>query len=179
MSFRVILREEGEQCSAKTRPFTTLERIEMTKARILIGTLISVFFISVIHPTAALMQEPSLDGFTREDSASERRWEEQFRAVPAPTSAREHLRRLTIEPHVAGTKEDYATAIYVRDQMRSYGLPAEIKEYQVWLPYPKMPSVVELVAPRHERLKVREAVVPGDPTSSNPKITPLFNGYSA
>lgn len=151
----------------------------MTKARILIGTLISVFLISVIHPTAALLQEPLLDGFTREDSASERRWEEQFRAVPAPTSAREHLRRLTIEPHVAGTKEDYATAIYVRDQMRSYGLPAELKEYQVWLNYPKTDPIVELVSPRRERLSVREAVVKEDPTSSNPKITPLFNGYAA
>ena len=60
-----------------------------------------------------------LDGFTPEGSATQRRWEEDFRAVPTPASAREHLRRLTAEPHVAGTKEDYATAIYVRDQIRS------------------------------------------------------------
>ena len=51
--------------------------------------------------------------------------------MPAPASAREHLRRLTLEPHVAGTKEDYATAVYVRDQLRSYGLNAELKEYDV------------------------------------------------
>ena len=104
---------------------------------------------------------------------------EQFRAVPAPKSAREHLRRLTLEPHIAGTKEDYATAIYVRDQLRSYGLNAELKEYDVWLPYPNTPSIVELITNRTQRLSVTEAVVPGDPTSSNPKITPLFNGYSA
>jgi len=41
-----------------------------------------------------------------ENGVAERRWEEQFRAVPASASAREHLRRLTAEPHVAGTKED-------------------------------------------------------------------------
>ena len=145
--------------------------------------LVFVFLISLAPAHMGFSQGAAdagmLDGFTAEDAAAERRWEELFRTVPAPDSAREHLRRLTAEPHVAGTKEDYATAVYVLDQMRSYGLAAEIKEYQVWLPYPKMPSVVELVAPRHERLKVREAVVPGDPTSSNPKITPLFNGYSA
>ncbi len=145
--------------------------------------LVFVFLISLATNRMGFSQGAAdagmLDGFTAEGAAAERRWEELFRTVPAPDSAREHLRRLTAEPHVAGTKEDYATAVYVRDQMRSYGLPVEIKEYQVWLPYPKMPSVVELVAPRHERLKVREAVVPGDPTSSNPKITPLFNGYSA
>ena len=87
-----------------------------------------------------------------------------FARVPAPDSAREHLRRLTAEPHVAGTKEDYATAIYVRDQIRSYGIPAELKEYDVLLPYPKQPAIVELIEPRRERLTVKEAVVPEDPS---------------
>src|SRR5882724_498750 len=78
----------------------------------------------------------ALDGFTPENAVVERRWEDEFRAVPAPASAREHLRRLTLEPHIAGTKEDYATAVYVRDQLRSYGLAAELKEDEVWLNYP-------------------------------------------
>src|SRR4029450_11485581 len=106
-------------------------------------------------------------------------WEEDFRSVPAPASAREHLRRLTAEPHVAGTKEDYDTAIYVRDQIRSYGISSELKEYEVLLPYTKQPRIGELVAPRRERLALKEAVVPEDPSSSNPRIIPLFNGYSA
>src|SRR6267378_8270264 len=126
----------------------------------------------------ALIDVRALDGFSTAGAVAERRWEEQFRAVPASASAREHLRKLTAEPHIAGTKEDYATAVYVRDQMRSYGLQAELKEYQVLLPYPKQPSVVELVAPRRERLATTEAVVSEDPTSSDSRITPLFNGYS-
>lgn len=120
-----------------------------------------------------------IDGFTASGSSAERSWEADFRSVPAPNSAREHLRRLTAEPHVAGTKEDYATAIYVRDQIRSYGIPSELKEYDVLLPYPKQPSIVELVKPRRERLLVKEAPLAKDPTSANPKIIPLFNGYSA
>jgi hypothetical protein len=111
-----------------------------------------------------------LDGFTAQASVSERSREEQFRAVPGANSAREHLRRLTAEPHVAGTKEDYATAVYVRDQIRSYGLPAELKEYDVLLPYPRVPSIVEIVGRRRERLSVKEAVIPEDPTSSSSKI---------
>jgi N-acetylated-alpha-linked acidic dipeptidase len=132
-----------------------------------------------VLPQGTASSSSNLDGFTPSGSAGERRWEEEFRGVPAPASAREHLRRLTAEPHVAGTKEDYATAIYVRDQIRSYGIPAELKEYEVLLPYPKQPSIVELVQPRRERLTVKEAVVPEDPSSANPKIIPLFNGYSA
>src|SRR6267142_3976262 len=91
--------------------------------------------VLVLGPSTTIAQ--TIDGFSSSRSRDERRIEEQFRAVPQPNSAREHLRRLTIEPHIAGTKEDYATAIYVRDQMRLFGLPAELKEYQVWLNYPK------------------------------------------
>jgi N-acetylated-alpha-linked acidic dipeptidase len=120
-----------------------------------------------------------LDGFTREGAASERRWEEQFRGVPAPASAREHLRRLTSQPHVAGTRGDYETAVYVRDQIRSFGLTADLREYQVLINYPKQPSVVELIAPRHERLSVQEPPLAEDSTSRDARVIPLFNGYSA
>jgi len=120
-----------------------------------------------------------IDGFTPEGSAAERKLEDQFRGVPQPATAREELRRLTAEAHIAGSPEDYATAVYVRDQMRSFGLQSDLKEYQVLLPYPRTPSIVELVAPRRERLQVREDVIPEDPTSSSKKIVPLYNGYGA
>ena len=42
----------------------------------------------------------NLDGFSTEGSTTERRWEEEFRSVPAPGSAREHLRRLTAEREI-------------------------------------------------------------------------------
>src|SRR3954470_2663029 len=140
--------------------------------------LILVLLVSITLATSPTFAQSTIDGFSSERAVAERRWEEQFRSVPDPKSAREHLRRLTAEPHIAGTKEDYATAIYVRDQLRSYGLSADLKEYEVWLNYPKTPSVLELITTRRQPLSVKEAAVPGDPTSSNPKISPLFNGYS-
>lgn len=151
--------------------------------KLLAFSLIALFILTH-HPARseqvrAAQDASSLDGFAPDEATAERRWEEQFRAVPAPASAREHLRRLTLESHVAGTPEDYQTALYVRDQMRAFGLVAELKEYQVLLPYPKQPSIVELIAPRRERLKVQESVVAEDPSSSSRKIIPLFNGYSA
>jgi N-acetylated-alpha-linked acidic dipeptidase len=144
------------------------------------ASIISAFLIVQATAGTVLPQSTSFNssGFTSPVSAEQRHWEEEFRSVPAPNSAREHLRRLTAEPHVAGTKEDYATALYVRDQIRSYGIAAELNEYEVLLPYPKQPAIVELIRPRRERLAVKEAVVPEDPSSSNPKIIPLFNGYS-
>src|ERR1044071_1438728 len=141
--------------------------------------LILLLLVSITLTAPLTFAQTSIDGFSSESATAERRWEEQFRAVPDPKSAREHLRRLTAEPHIAGSKEDYATAIYVRDKLRSYGLSAELKEYEVWLNYPNAPTVLELITNRRQQLSTREAVVPGDPSSSNPKITPLFNGYSA
>ena len=140
--------------------------------------LILVLLVSITLTTSPTFAQSPIDGFSSERAVAERRWEEQFRVVPNPKSAREHLRRLTAEPHIAGTKEDYNTAIYVRDQLRSYGLSADLKEYEVWLNYPKTASVLELITNRRQPLSVRDAVVPGDPSTSNPKITPLFNGYS-
>jgi len=143
-------------------------------------TILTIFlFVALTITTPFAFAQNAIDGFSAQRSAAQRRLEEQFRSVPTPESAREHLRRLTLEPHIAGTKEDYDTAIYVRDQLRSYGLPADLKEYDVWLNYPKTPSVLELITTRRQKLNIREAVIPGDPSSSNPKITPLFNGYAA
>ncbi len=143
-------------------------------------TILVLFLLVVItlSPTLTFAQT-TIDGFSAERSTAERRWEDQFRAIPDPKSAREHLRRLTIEPHIAGTKEDYNTAVYVRDQLRSYGLSADLKEYEVWLNYPNAPTVLELITTRRQPLSVKEAAVPGDPSSSHPKISPLFNGFSA
>jgi len=156
---------------------------KLKTARTLAIVLVFAFILSQPDIRPALSQGPSetsvLDGFAPEGSAAQRRWETQFSAVPAAASAREHLRRLTAEPHVAGTPEDYATAIYVRDQMRMFGLTSDLKEYQVLLPYPRRPAVLELVAPRRERLRTQEPIEPEDPSSSNRKIIPLFNGYGA
>jgi N-acetylated-alpha-linked acidic dipeptidase len=140
--------------------------------------LLSLLAQTIVRPQTAEIKIAPLDGFAPQASIAENRWEEQFRAVPQAPSAREHLRRLTSEPHVAGTREDYQTALYVRDQMRSFGLTSELKEYQVLLQYPKQPTLVEMLAPRRERLQTVEAVVPEDPTSSSRRIIPLFNGYS-
>ena len=129
--------------------------------------------------TSASTSAAAIDGFSAARAVAQRRWEEQFRAVPSPKSAREHLRILTLEPHIAGSKEDYATAVYVRDQLRSYGIAAELRQYDVYLNYPNTPPVLELITNKRQKLSVTEAAVPGDPTSTHPKIPPLFNGYSA
>src|ERR1700752_303481 len=129
------------------------------KLRLLRTLTIPVFIAALISVTAtkhSLSQSGSdtrpLDGFSDSASVTPGALQAQFGAVPAPSWAREHLRRLTAEPHIAGTKEDYATAVYVRDQLRSYGLSAELKEYEVWLNYPKSPTLLELITNSRQKL---------------------------
>jgi len=165
-----------------SRSNNDLRRCELKMKRALTLFLVCTISTVCINLRAVRSQnnpDAALDGFTAQGSSAQRRWEDQFKRVPAPDSAREHLRILTAVPHVAGTKEDYDTAIYVRDKIRSYGIPAELKEYDVLLNYPAQPAVVELITPgRRLRLQVKEAVIPEDPSTSSTKIIPLFNGYS-
>ncbi len=139
----------------------------------------SLLLMIMMASQSISLAQTTIDGFAPQLSDTEHTLETRFRAVPSPATAREELRRLTAEAHIAGSLEDYATAVYVRDQMRSFGLDSELKEYQVLLPYPRTPSIVELIAPRRERLQVRESVIPEDPSSSSKKIVPLYNGYGA
>jgi N-acetylated-alpha-linked acidic dipeptidase len=154
-------------------------RLRRALALLLVINFACVGIVPCSHAQGARDTATALDGFTAEEASAERLLEERFRAIPLAASAREHLRTLTREPHVAGTPEDYRTAVYVRDQLRRYGISAELREYQVLLPYPKRPTVLELVAPRRQRLNLQEAVLPQDPSSAHARIIPLFNGYSA
>ncbi|HVG39868.1 MAG TPA: hypothetical protein VM870_11295, partial [Pyrinomonadaceae bacterium] len=148
-----------------------------------LGVLILFTLINVFPYAAASAQNNSgamLDGFPSDESNVQRQLEGKFAAIPDAARAREHLRRLTAAPHVAGTNEDYQTALYVRDGWRAAGLQAELKEYQVMLAEPKRPSVLEIIrGGRRERLSLQEAAVQEDGTSSHPGIIPLFNAYGA
>ena len=99
-------------------------------------------------------------------------------STPQPDSARYHLRILTEEPHVAGTPADYATAVYVRDRMRGWGLDAQIVEYYALLNYPKHNSLA-LVEPVQEQLSLREEPIQGDKDSADSTFFDAFHGYSA
>src|ERR1051326_6933433 len=85
----------------------------------------------------------------------ERQWEKTYLTVPSPDIARRHLRFYTEEAHIAGSERDYQTALYTRDRLREYGIPAEIQEYYVWMPYPKELSV-EMTTPTTFKASLQE-----------------------
>ena len=63
-------------------------------------------------------------------------WEAEYMKIPSASFAYEHLSYYTSLPHVAGTQEDYQTALYTHQKFLSYGLNSKIEEETVLLNYP-------------------------------------------
>ena len=137
----------------------------------LLSAIVCLWFVAPVRA-----QSPP--GFPGPANAERARIERLFLSTPQPDTLRRHLRILTEEPHVAGTPEDYATALYVRDRMRAYGLEAELQEFHVLLNYPKRVELA-LEAPVEEPLALREDPIPGDKDSADPTVFEGFHGYSA
>ncbi len=117
-------------------------------------------------------------GFTTDGSRKERQTEAALARLSDPEVYKEHLRFLTKEPHIAGTKENYDLALYVRDKFKEFGLEeVELVEYQVLLSYPK-DIVVEMVEPTSFRATLKEEGYAVDKDSSNSKVSIGFNAYS-
>jgi N-acetylated-alpha-linked acidic dipeptidase len=118
-------------------------------------------------------------GFSPAARAPELQAEAQALRVPTPNSARGWLRKLTEEPHVAGTPADHATALFVRDKLREWGWRAELAEYEVLLNYPYVDEKTGypgLLLNGHS-LDLREAPLEFDKDSASKEAFPAFHGY--
>ncbi|MFB3921057.1 MAG: M28 family metallopeptidase [Terriglobia bacterium] len=118
-------------------------------------------------------------GFSPSSYAAQARWEKRFLQIPSAARCRKYLRRLTRQPHVAGTPGDRAVTQYIFDEFKRAGLNPEIVEYRVLLSYPKKIGV-ELVAPERVRLANPEPEIKGDKDTrvSDPMARMPWTGYS-
>jgi N-acetylated-alpha-linked acidic dipeptidase len=98
-------------------------------------------------------------------------------AVPTPENARNWLRTLTAEPHVAGTPADYKTAVFVRDKLREWGFQTEINEYKVLLNYPAVRPSLEITRPVAKTIALDEHAVGTDRDSASSAAFGAFHGY--
>jgi N-acetylated-alpha-linked acidic dipeptidase len=113
------------------------------------------------------------------DFSREARIDQDFLAVPDPRLAQEELKTLTAVPHVAASKEDYDTALYVAGKFKAAGLDTQIVPYKAWL---NLPQEVFLDARNSDGKVVftgptREHV-DNDPYQDDPRILPSFHGGS-
>lgn len=104
-------------------------------------------------------------------------WEDRFRRLPQAESIREAVRHLSAEPHHIGSARGRELALWMRDRFRSWGLKAEIEEFDVFFPTPKE-RLVELVAPTTFRAQLKEPQLAADPDSGDANQLPTYNAYS-
>lgn len=105
--------------------------------------------------------------------------DQRFLAVPNETLAQEELKTLTASPHVAGSKEDYSTALYVARKFKEAGLETQIVEYKAWMNLPQEVFVqaaandgtILMTGPSREH-------VAGDAYQDDPRVLPAFSGSS-
>ncbi|MCA8943900.1 MAG: M28 family peptidase, partial [Planctomycetes bacterium] len=90
---------------------------------------------------------------------------------------RRHLRRLTEDPHVAGSPAEYENARYVRDRLDEYGFATELVEYRAFLPYPVRVDLA-LTAPESIEFDLTERPDPRDKDTFDVPIA-TYNAYSA
>ncbi|MFO0908559.1 MAG: M28 family peptidase, partial [Isosphaeraceae bacterium] len=124
-------------------------------------------------------------GFLSGSQASYLEAESAALSVPTPERARAWLRRLTEEPHPAGSAADHDTALFVRDRLRDWGWEAELAEYEVLLNTPvsgpasgrARSPYLQLVAPTEKTLSLVETPHAADKDSADPASFPAFHGY--
>jgi N-acetylated-alpha-linked acidic dipeptidase len=119
----------------------------------------------------------SLTGFSPATATRQRSLEQLLVTLGDTARARLHSQTLSAVPHVAGTPAQQATARYVLERMKSFGLDTSRADFQVYIPHPES-TVVEIVWPRKERLALEETPLPEDSTSQR-SIWPVMNGHAA
>jgi N-acetylated-alpha-linked acidic dipeptidase len=129
-------------------------------------------------PAASPNPKP-LIGYSAESSATERQWEQKFRALPSPDQLRENMRRLSAFPHNVGSAYDKDNAEWMLAKFKSWGFDAHIETFDVLFPTPKQ-RLIELIAPTKYVAKLQEPPVAIDPTSKQTdQQLPTYNAYSA
>ncbi|MCU1311496.1 MAG: Glutamate carboxypeptidase [Candidatus Angelobacter sp.] len=140
--------------------------------------LILQFFAPAFAQTTTPVASPALLGFTSANAATERQWEEKFKAIPSPDNQRQYMERLSARPHHVGSAYDKANAEWILSKFKEWGWDAQIETFDVVFPTPKT-RIVEMLEPTKFTAKLDEPAVPGDPTSAQKsEQLPSYNAYS-
>lgn len=128
---------------------------------------------------APIRDDASIVGFTQGRAGAQRALEKSLDEQVNPENLRAWMEAMTERPHHAGSPQDRKNVEMMAELFRSWGYEAEIVEYQVLFPTPKVRKL-ELVAPRKFKAKLREPVLKQDAVSKFDKDRlPPFNAFAA
>jgi N-acetylated-alpha-linked acidic dipeptidase len=141
-----------------------------------VGTLLVVAGIAWQTASWTAAQGRSLIGYSPANGQTELDWEKKIQAVPQPENIKANMMRLAAEPHHLGSPRQHDNALWLQSTLRSYGLDAQIEQFDVLFSTP-VERKVELVAPTPFVAKLKEPEVAGDPTSGQSTQIPTYLAY--
>ena len=140
----------------------------------LLAALGPLFFL----PSTASAQESAMLGFSAESAAAQLQLEACLDELMNRDNLRNWMEQITAEPFFVGAPHNKENADFVRDLFEEWGYDAEIVEYRVLFPKPRIREV-EMVAPERYRARLEEPVIPEDASSGVSGRLPSYNAYSA
>ena len=136
-----------------------------------------VVFAVLVVSLPASAQRP-IRGFPASLVPGQVEREQQMRAVPNADTLSDQLRILSADPHEAGTERSRHVAELILARFKSYGLDAQIEQFEALMPRP-VSRTLELVSPERYTAVLQEPPFAGDDDTSDPNQLPTFNAYSA
>ncbi len=132
----------------------------------------------VINPAAQSNDRPPLLGFAREGAEAERALEAKFDSLLKRENLRENMKRLSARPHHVGSPYNKENAEFMLSLFRSWGFDAQLEEFQVLFPTPKV-RVLEMVSPEKFTASLAEPALKEDaPSAQTSEQLPVYNAYS-
>ena len=93
-------------------------------------------------------------------------------------SFKNHLRKLTVRPHVVGSKENKKVQEYISKIMQDAGLSVKKYPYDVYLPKEPGYSLIEIITPKREVLNQKEDIILNDSFSRDSLLWKGWNAFS-
>ena len=120
----------------------------------------------------------SLTGFSSGNSEKQKQAESVFLNQQESERYKNHLKTLTKEPHIAGSKANERVRDYMAEVMRKAGFQVEIFPYDIYLPVMPGTASAEIVEPIRLPLNNKEYIHKEDPFSSDPNLYFGYNAYT-
>jgi len=141
-------------------------------------TCLAVVVCSLLSTNLAGSSESSLLGFHPDRSSEQEALEGRFDSLLNAEQIGGWIERMSAHPHPVGSPYSRDNAEFMRDLFRSWGWQAELEEYEVLFPTPKVRRL-EMLEPEAFSAELTEPPVEGDATSSQTdEQLPGYNAYS-
>jgi len=135
-------------------------------------------FFALLLLMSASASAQTLTGFSTSSSEKQKQAESVFLNQQESERYKNHLKTLTKEPHIAGSKANERVRDYMAEVMRKAGFQVDIYPYDIYLPVMPGTASAEIVEPLRLPLNNKEYIHKEDPFSSDPNLQVGFNAYT-